>query len=236
MSVLLNQFEQPIGKPIYDWTARKLPEDITIHGEHCIVESLDVNKHSEDLFRAYNASPDSIWTYLPSEPLRTFVELKSYLEDLTKLPVSKTYAIINKTTGKAVGTFSLIRTDTNNGVIEVGYVLFSKDMQRTPISTEAHYLLMNYIFEDLGYRRYEWKCDSLNKPSGNAAQRLGFKPEGTFRNAMIYKQRTRDTCWFSIIDEEWAVARTALKNWLSNNNFDQAGKQLETLQEIRSRL
>jgi len=122
-----------------------------------------------------------------------------------------------------------------NGVIEVGSVTFSPLLQQTPLSTEAHYLLMAYAFDTLGYRRYEWKCDSLNAPSRKAAQRLGFQYEGMFRQAVMYKGRSRDTTWFSILDKEWPRVKRAFEAWLAPENFDERGQQRASLAALRER-
>ncbi|WP_246118180.1 GNAT family N-acetyltransferase [Corynebacterium canis] len=144
-----------------------------------------------------------------------------------------TFTVVENATGNAVGTIALMRIDCANGSIEVGNVTFSPAIQRTAISTEAQFLLMNYIFESLGYRRYEWKCDSYNAPSINAAKRLGFQYEGTFRNAVVYNGRSRDTAWFSITDSEWQILRPGYRRWLSPDNFKN-GKQVMRLQQVFS--
>ena len=126
-----------------------------------------------------------------------------------------------------------MRMDPTNGVIEVGFVTFSPLLKRTPISTEAQYLLMAHVFDELGYRRYEWKCDSLNAPSRAAAERLGFKFEGIFRQATVYKGRNRDTAWFSILDTEWPAQKQAFQAWLAAENFDEQGQQRKSLGDLR---
>ena len=142
------------------------------------------------------------------------------------------YAIIDKATGKALGTFSLMRIDQANRVIEVGAVTFSPALKHTRMGTEAQFLLARYVFEELNYRRYEWKCDALNLPSRKAAERLGFIYEGTFRQAVIYKGRTRDTDWLSMIDKDWPKVKDRLEIWLSPENFDKNGRQYKSLREL----
>jgi RimJ/RimL family protein N-acetyltransferase len=132
-----------------------------------------------------------------------------------------------------VGIVSYLRIDPVNGSIEVGWVTWSPLMQRSAISTEAHYLLMKHAFEELGYRRYEWKCNALNGPSMKAAERLGFTYEGTFRQAVIVKGRNRDTAWFSMIDKEWPTLRSAFEAWLKPDNFDADGRQRKRLEDFR---
>lgn len=142
------------------------------------------------------------------------------------------YAVVDQVSGKAVGTLALMRIDVPNGVIEVGYVTYSQRMKRTRLSTEAMSLLLKYVFEDLGYRRFEWKCDSLNAPSRAAALRYGFTFEGIFRQAIVTHQRNRDTAWHSIIDGEYPALRAAYAQWLDEHNFDEEGRQIEKLKEL----
>jgi RimJ/RimL family protein N-acetyltransferase len=143
--------------------------------------------------------------------------------------------VIDSASGKAVGTFALMRIDPVNGVIEVGHVVYSPRLKRTRIATEAMFLLMQYVFDELGYRRFEWKCDSLNGPSRAAALRYGFTFEGIFRQAIVYRQRNRDTAWFSVIDSEWPVLRPSYTRWLSDANFDAEGGQVERLADLIAR-
>jgi len=142
------------------------------------------------------------------------------------------HAIIDNKTQSAVGVASYLRIDAPVGVIETGHIHYSPLMQQTPVATEAMYLMMRRVFDELGYRRYEWKCDSLNERSRNAALRLGFKYEGTFRQATMYKGRNRDTAWFSVIDKEWPSLKTAFEQWLEPGNFD-GGQQKISLARLR---
>ena len=145
------------------------------------------------------------------------------------------FAIVDAPSQTALGVASLMRIDPANGAIEVGHLAYSPRLQRTPAATEAMFLLMQYAFE-LGYRRYEWKCDTLNAPSRAAAQRLGFSFEGVFRQAVIYKERSRDTAWHSIIDAEWPALRAAFTQWLAPSNFDAAGRQLTRLSDLTAQI
>lgn len=142
------------------------------------------------------------------------------------------YAIVDKESGKALGTFALMRIDRGNRVIEVGSVTYSPKLKRTRQGTEAQYLLARYVFEELEYRRYEWKCDALNQPSRRAAERLGFTYEGTFRQAVVYKGRNRDTDWLSMIDSDWPAVKSRLEKWLNPDNFDENGQQIKALSEF----
>lgn len=220
---------QPIGEALPTWTTRPLPEVERLDGRWCSLERLDAERHARDLYAAYAASPDSDWTYLPVGPFETFDSYAAFVRSQAQATDPRHYAVIDAATGRAVVTLALMRHDPANGAIEVGWVVFSRAMQRTPISTEAHFLLMWYVFEQLEYRRYEWKCDSLNAPSRTAAERLGFIFEGTFRQASVYKGRTRDTSWFSIIDGEWPSNRAAFEAWLAPENFDADGMQRSAL-------
>jgi RimJ/RimL family protein N-acetyltransferase len=142
------------------------------------------------------------------------------------------YAVIDLATAKPVGTLSLMRIDPANGVIEVGHVTYSPRLKRTRKATEAMFLLLGEVFDKLGYRRFEWKCDSLNEPSRRAAQRYGFTFEGIFRQAIVYRERNRDTAWFSIIDSEWPALRSGYQRWLDAGNFDAQGQQVERLADV----
>ena len=237
MTSRTNAYGQPIGEAMQGWTERQRPPRITLEGRYCRLEPLDARRHGDDLFAAYAAAPDGrAWTYLAPEPFTARSDFDAYLERNAASTDPLHYTVMDTGTGRAVGTLSLMRMDTANGVIEVGHVIFSPLLQRSRASTEAQYLLMKLVFETLGYRRYEWKCDSLNAPSRSAAARLGFSFEGIFRQLLVYKNRTRDTAWFSIIDGEWPLLKRAFDSWLSPDNFDARGAQVVALTDIRSRL
>ncbi len=142
------------------------------------------------------------------------------------------WAVIDNKTGRAVGVLTLMRIEPAHRVIEVGGIVWGTPLQRTPGATEAIYLLARAIFDDLGYRRFEWKCDSLNAPSQRAAQRFGFSYEGRFRQHMIVKGRSRDTAWYSMLDTEWPARRAAFEAWLSPGNFDSDGRQIAALSDL----
>jgi RimJ/RimL family protein N-acetyltransferase len=235
MSTQLNEYAQPIGQPMPDWTIRPAPGRITIEGRFCRLEPLSADRHAEDLYAAYSlAADDRDWTYMPVGPFNRKEDYRTYVAAAIKADDPMHFAVIDLNSGKAVGTLALMRQDPTNGVIEVGYVAFSPRLKQTPLATEAQFLLMSYVFERLGYRRYEWKCDSLNAPSRRAAQRLGFTFEGIFRQALVYKGRNRDTAWYSIIDYEWPKIGNAFRAWLEPRNFDADGSQRRSLSDIRS--
>lgn len=230
----LNQYGQPVGESLVNWSACRFPGDITLTGRFCRVEPLSALLHADDLYAAYSsASDERDWTYMFVGPFQNSDEYRNYLNETEQRKDVKCYAIIDALNDKAVGTFSLMRIDIGSGVIEVGSVAFSPLLKRTPLATEAHFLLMGYVFEQLRYRRYEWKCDSLNVPSRHAALRLGFTFEGIFRQAVVYKGRTRDTAWFSLLDWEWPQLKHSFIAWLAKENFDAEGKQIQTLADIR---
>lgn len=236
MNSRFNEFEQPIGPDVPDWTPRLRPPRVVLQGRTCRLEPLDVEHHGDDLYSAYCAMTDGRdWTYLFVGPFTDAASYRDYLLSAAASQDPLHWAVIEQVSGKAVGTLALMRVDTTHGAIEVGNVTFSPLMKRTPVSTEAQYLLMKFVFDELGYRRYEWKCDALNAPSRQAAARLGFSFEGIFRQAVIYKGRSRDTAWFSIIDSEWPTLRAGFEQWLAPANFDSAGQQIGALQNLRNR-
>lgn len=194
-------------------------------GHYCRVEPLAPERHAAELYEANARDPSGrAYTYLFSGP---FDSLAAYLQWMKSSCLGDDplfHAIVDSATGKAVGVASYLRIDVKHGVIEVGNINYSPLLQRTRAATEAMYLMMKRAFE-LGYRRYEWKCDSLNAPSRAAAQRLGFSYEGLFRQAIIYKGRNRDTAWYSVIDSEWPELEKAYTRWLAPDNFDEHGKQ-----------
>ncbi|WP_227994854.1 GNAT family N-acetyltransferase [Oceanobacillus sp. CFH 90083] len=192
MNQRINEYNQPIGEAMPGWQKRALPEAMYYVGKYTIVTKLTC-EHSKALYECFNHSSPSNWTYLPEEPPQNDEEFEKML--LRKI-ASKTevfYVVLSKQMNQPFGIFSLMRIDQENGVMEVGHINFSDALRKTRLSTEAHYLLASYVFDELQYRRYEWKCDSLNAPSIQAAERLGFQYEGTFRNNVIYKQRSRNT-------------------------------------------
>ncbi|MCU1231601.1 MAG: Acetyltransferase, gnat family [Acidobacteria bacterium] len=230
----VNRFGQPIGAPVEGWTARPLPPATPMIGRWCRVEPLDVERHAAELHDANRDDADGRnWTYLGSEP---FDDVNAYRAWLTKMSAAGDpmfHAIVDASSGKAIGLASFLRIDPANGVIEVGHINYSPRLQRTIAATEAMALMMRRVFDELGYRRYEWKCDALNAPSRAAAERLGFTFEGVFRQALVYKGRNRDTAWYSIIDREWPALRDAFDAWLAPSNFDESGAQRRSLGDLR---
>jgi len=226
---------QPTGTPLPDWTARPRPPRTTMHGRYCRVEPLEPGRHADDLFTA-NALDRSgqNWTYLVQAPFANIEAYRTWLTQVAQGDDPLFHAIVESQTGKAVGVATFMRIEPAHGVIEVGNINYSPLLQRTRAATEAMFLMMRRVFEELGYRRYEWKCDSLNAPSRAAALRLGFQYEGLFRQAVVYKQRNRDTAWFSIIDSEWPHIKGAYEQWLAAANFDPQGRQVRPLRDFIS--
>lgn len=195
------------------------------------LEPLDPGRHGDDLYRA-TAGADSTWDYLAYGPFASRNEFIGWLESRAPLADPLTFTIIDRAAGEARGLESLMRIDAPDGVIEIGHIWLSPALQRTRQATEAIYLLSRYVFE-IGYRRYEWKCDALNQPSRRAAERFGFVFEGIFRQHMVIKDRNRDTAWFSILDSEWPSRRAAFEAWLTPENFDATGRQIRSLASLR---
>lgn len=229
-----NQFGQPVGDELIDWQPRPHPQRVELNGRYCSLTPLRP-EHAAALFATYQLAEDTrSWTWLLREPDANVEEYTAWVESVCELSDPIHFTVIDNQTRAPVGTLALMGIDPKNGVIEVGHVHFSPLLSRTPMSTEAQYLLMRYVFETLGYRRFEWKCNSLNEPSRRAALRLGFQYEGRFRQALVVKGHNRDTDWFSIIDSEWKALDRAFQNWLAADNFSADGKQIKTLENWRS--
>lgn len=224
----------PIGPIVEGWTPRPRPQRIVMEGRTVRLEPLAAG-HADDLHAAFSTdTAGRMWTYLGVGPFADRAGFDAWFKGLPASEDPLFFAAIDKATGKAVGIVSYLRIDPANGLIEVGWVTWSPLMQRSPVSTEAQYLMMRYVFDDLDYRRYEWKCNALNAPSMKAAERLGFSYEGTFRQAMIVKGRNRDTAWFSVIDADWPKAKAAFIAWLDPANFDAEGRQKKRLEDFRA--
>jgi RimJ/RimL family protein N-acetyltransferase len=222
--------DQPVGPPLPDWTPRPAPPRTAMQGRFCRLEPLDLARHARELFDANSLDREGRnWTYLFAGPFTDFASYRGWLDKVAPGNDPLFHTIIDQETGKGVGVATFMRIDPPNGVIEVGNINYSPLLQRKPAATEAMFLMMRRVFDELGYRRYEWKCDSLNAPSRAAALRLGFKFEGIFRQAVVYKGRSRDTAWFSIIDSEWPALKRAYTQWLAPENFDAQGRQKQKL-------
>ncbi len=227
-----NHLGQPVGVEVPGWTPRPRPERAPLAGRFARLEPLDVAAHGDDLWAAFALDVEGRnWTYLPYGPFETSEAFRAWLTGQAAGDDPLFFAIIDATTGRAVGMASYLRIDPEVGCIEVGHLNFSPLLQRRPAATEAMFLMMRHAFDGLGYRRYEWKCDSLNAPSWAAAERLGFTFEGIFRQARVVKGRNRDTTWLSVTDGEWPRLRAGFEAWLSPSNFGEDGQQRRTLRE-----
>jgi RimJ/RimL family protein N-acetyltransferase len=217
------------------WRGVPQPVSVTLEGRFVRLEPLSANKHAASIWQAVNGH-NEVWDYLGDGPYAREEDLREAILGKETGTAARFFAIIplaEPRAGKAVGYASLMRIDTQNGVVEVGNVLFSPQLQRTPAATEAMYLMAHYIFDELGYRRYEWKCNALNQPSRRAADRFGFTFEGIFRQHMVIKGRNRDTAWFAMLDHEWPSRRAAFEAWLAPDNFTEDGNQVHSLKDLR---
>jgi RimJ/RimL family protein N-acetyltransferase len=219
-----NAWGQPIGPSLADFQLPKAPEACRLAGSWCRLEALSA-EHTSSLWQAYRQASDATWTYLPYGPFLDETEFGEWLSTQLGSRDPLFFSVIDRKTGQPQGVLSLMRVTPSFATIEVGHVHFSPRLQRTPAATEAFSLVAEYVFDELGYRRLEWKCDALNSPSRSAALRLGFRFEGIFRKHMIYKQRSRDTAWYALLDDEWEARRREFQRWLEPSNFDAQGAQ-----------
>jgi RimJ/RimL family protein N-acetyltransferase len=218
--------------PRVDPTPAPRPGPVTLNGRYGTVVRLDAARHGRDLWEAVHGN-DGIWNYLPYGPFADKGAFASWVGERERLQDPFYYAVLGPD-GHAVGVATLMEIRPAMRVIEVGHIMYGTPLQRTPLATEAQYLLARYIFETLGYRRYEWKCNAHNEPSRRAALRFGFTFEGVFRQHMIVKGRNRDTAWFSMLDSEWPVRKAAFERWLAPENFDASGRQKTSLGDFNS--
>lgn len=223
-----NEYGQPVGDPV-EWSGAQPPARRAIVGVQVELQPM-TPEHAAGLYDAVGTDPE-LWTYQSEEPPEDAETLAGWIAATRDDMVE--FAIVDRATGDVRGRASYLRIQPQVGSIEVGAIIYGRALQRTRAATEVQYLLMRYAFE-LGYRRYEWKCDSLNRPSRSAALRLGFTEEGTWRNARVMKGRNRDTTWFAITDDDWPRVRDALEAWLADDNFDENGAQRRSLTAIRS--
>jgi len=230
-----NQFGQPIGWHISpEWKPAQKPPLSAMTGRFAIVEPLDADRHAADLFAANALDREGRnSTYYPYGPFATLDEYRAWIASVSGEPNRLFHAIVDMSTSKAVGVACYANITPAMGVIETAALVFSPLLQRKPAATEAHYLMMRRAFDELGYRRYEWKCDLYNMPSRAAALRLGFTYEGTFRQAMAVRGRNRDSMYFSITDREWPRIKAGFERWLDPANFDAEGQQKASLASLR---
>jgi RimJ/RimL family protein N-acetyltransferase len=221
--------------PALDWKPARRPERAPLECEAVRLEPVDPGRHAVDLFRASDRAP-ALWDYLAYGPFQDRHAFSEWLKERAASEDPLFFAVVDRASGQAQGMASYMRIKPEHGVIEIGHIWFAPVLQRTRQATEAIYLLARHAFDDLGYRRFEWKCDSLNQPSRRAAERFGFVYEGVFRQHMVIKGRNRDTAWFSILDGEWPAVRAAFEAWLRPENFDGEGRQRRSLAQVRDSL
>ena len=222
---------EAIGDEV-DSSAAGLPRRVTLAGERVTLAPLDLS-YAEALYRStHGAGKEGLWRYLPDGPFAGLAAFEGELERRARSEDPLYFGILDNASGAAAGWAALLRIEPGHRSIEVGSILFTPALQRTAGATEAMYRMARYVFEDLGYRRYEWKCDALNQPSRRAALRLGFRFEGIFRQHRIVKGRNRDTAWFSMLDSEWPARKESFERWLAPGNFNQAGEQKLSLSRL----
>ncbi len=228
-----NELGQPVGFDLPEWKAPPFPPHASLAGRYARLEPLDAARHARDVYEAQaEDATGERWTYSFSGPFADFAAYEKWMIEAQASRDPQHYAIVDVASGRAAGTASYLRIDPRHGVIEVGHIYFSPRLARTRAATETLYLFVANAFA-LGYRRFEWKCDSCNLPSRAAATRFGFTYEGTFRQAIVNKGRNRDTTWFSIIDGDWnGGLKAAYERWLDPANFDADGGQISRLSDL----
>ena len=215
------------------WVPRPRPESTVLEGRFVRLEPFDAQRHGQQLFEAATlADADQRFAYLPEFPPNSFEEFQPWLEAAEASEDPLYFAVIDRSTGRVEGRQTLMRIDPANGVIETGHIFWGGNIARTPVTTEAFYLFAEYVFDTLGYRRFEWKCNNANEPSKRAAERFGMTAEGVFRQAAVVKGANRDTAWYASIDTEWPALKTALETWLDPSNFGDDGAQKQSLADL----
>ena len=217
------------------WTARERPSAPVIEGRYVRLERLDAGRHADGLLEASaTAEAEQKFRWLFETPPSDRDSFRAWVAKVAASEDPLFYAVIDKASGKVAGRQTLMRIDAANGVIEIGNIYWGPLMSQKPAATEALYLFAKHVFDDLGYRRFEWKCNDDNLPSKKAAARFGFTAEGVFRQHLVVKGLNRDTAWFSMIDKEWPALRRAYEGWLEPANFDAEGRQKRRLEDFRA--
>lgn len=217
-----------------NWQSRPRPMRLVLEGRYVRLEPLNAARHGDGLYAASSvADADGRFAWLPETPPQSRVEFQSWLDRAEASEDPLYFAIIDQASGEVVGRQTLMRIEPQYGVIEIGHVYWGPKMARTRGATEAQFLFAQYVMGDLGYRRYEWKCNDRNVPSKRAAERFGFQFEGIFRQHMIVKGENRDTAWYAMIDKEWPALARAYHAWLDPGNFDAEGRQIRRLEDLR---
>jgi RimJ/RimL family protein N-acetyltransferase len=228
--------ERPVGEDV-DWRPARRPERSELRGTHVLLRPLDPDRDAEALYAQSHppAADPGLWAYLPTGPYRDCAELRDALLVAAASDDPLFFTLVTLPANQPAGVASYLRITPEHGVIEIGHIWFGASLRRTTAATEAIYLLATRAFDDLGYRRLEWKCDSLNQASRRAAERFGFRFEGVFRRHMVVKGRNRDTAWFAMTDDEWPAVRAGFRAWLGPDNLDAGGRQRRTLGELIDR-
>jgi RimJ/RimL family protein N-acetyltransferase len=222
--------ELPIGPRLADPGPARRPERVVLDGQFCRLEPIDGKRHRDELFAA-STPPDAArrFRYLFEEPPTSLEDMEAWIAKAEVSADPLVFAVIDKRTGRCEGRQTLMRITPEHKCIETGSIYWGPAISRTPAATEANYLFAKHVFDDLGYRRFEWKCDALNAPSRRAAERFGFTYEGHFRRAVIVKGRSRDTTWFAMVEDDWPAIKGAYEQWFEPANFDAAGQQKANL-------
>ncbi|MCI4661529.1 MAG: GNAT family N-acetyltransferase [Neomegalonema sp.] len=228
----LNAFGQPIGPDLIGWSSARAPLRAALEGRFARLEPLSPASHGAALWQGFEEAPQSLWTYMAYGPFADRAAFDAFLDLAEQGDDPLYFAICDASSGRALGLAAYLRMMPGTGSIEIGALTYTPALQRSRIASEAQFLFMRHAFADLGYRRYEWKCDALNAPSRAAAERLGFTYEGTFRCATVYKGRSRDTAWYSITADEWPSLASAHERWLAPENFDADGQQRARLRDL----
>jgi len=227
---------RPVGEPV-DKVPARLPDTRALFGGSVTIEPVSQARHGSDLWQSFaDSDPEGrLWTYMGYGPFAGEAAFQEWLAKCEASPDPRFYAIVPRNSGKPAGMASLMRITPEHGVIEIGNIWFSPSLQQTREATDALFVMMRHALDELGYRRLEWKCDALNAASRRAAERLGFRFEGVFRQATLYKGRNRDTAWYAVIDRDWPGTRDAFEAWLDPGNFDADGRQRGILSTLMAR-
>ncbi len=224
-------------RDLSNWSGCEQPHRKVMEGRYVRLEPLEIEKHGDGLYEAATeGDSEGRFRWLFENKPNSREEFQGWLIKAQASPDPMYFAVIDLKSGKVAGRQTMMRMDPANGVSEIGHIHWGPLIQKTPATTEAFYLFAAHLFDELGYRRFEWKCNNRNIPSKDAAIRYGMQPEGVFRQASVIKGENRDTAWFSLLDYEWAKAGTAMKQWLDPENFDEAGQQINRLEDIRRNL
>jgi RimJ/RimL family protein N-acetyltransferase len=227
------QIDRPLGCEV-DWKPVSVPARVPLNGRRVRLRPVDPVADAEPLYRVSHppAGDSAIWTYLPDGPYESPEALRGDLVVARDSVDRLTFTLVRLPEEAPQGSASYLNMVPEHGVIEIGHIWFGTPLQSTPAATEAIYLLASHAFDDLGYRRLEWKCNALNQGSRRAAERFGFRFEGVFRQHMVVKDANRDTAWYSILDSEWPVVREGFQRWLAEENFDEDGRQRQRLGDL----